>query len=68
MYVLTKTHSDSLLTKREIFTDRKDVTLFVDEITRENDSPSRLCHRGHEILEFVEESLRSEGEGNWRCC
>ena len=40
MYILTKSKSDSLLTKREIFTDRKDVTLFVDEIARENDSPS----------------------------
>ena len=35
MYVLAKSKSDSLLTKREIFTDRKDVTLFVDEIARE---------------------------------
>ena len=41
MYVLTKSKSDSLLTKREIFIDREDVTRFVDEIARENDSPSR---------------------------
>ena len=33
--------SDPLLTKREVFTDRKDVTLFVDEIARGNDSLSR---------------------------
>ena len=38
MYVPTKSKSDSLLAKREIFTDDKDVTLFVDEIARENDS------------------------------
>ena len=40
MYVLTKSKSHSLLTKREIFNDRKDGTHFVDDVARENDSPS----------------------------
>ena len=39
MYVLTKSKSDSLLTKREIFADRKDdemsVTLRPDDVTEE---------------------------------
>ena len=40
MYVLTKSKSDFLLTKREILNDRKDGTHSVDEVARENDSPS----------------------------
>ena len=56
MYVPTKSKSDSLLAKREIFTDRKDVTLSVDEIARENDSPSRWCHWGKSIWDVSKDT------------
>ena len=55
MYVLTKSKSDSLLTKREIFADRKD-----DEIARERDSPSRWCHRGKTIWGVSKDTRSSD--------
>ena len=55
MYVLTKSKSDSLLTKREIFADRKD-----DEIARERDSPSQWCHRGKTIWGVSKDTRSSD--------
>ena len=45
-YVIAQFKSNSLLTRRKVFSGCKMVLSLVNEITRKNDSPSRRCRRG----------------------